>query len=381
MTPHSASANSADSAVSAVFSTLPTLPTLLPYGWDDAWAAEFAPYAAEGLLPGRVVRVDRGQCDVLTAAGPLRADTAFVTPHDPMRVVCTGDWVAVEPGGNPRYVRAYLPRRTAFVRSTSSKRSEGQILAANVDHAIIAVSLAVELDLGRVERFLALAWESGAQPVVVLTKADLVPDAATLGYLVQDVETTAPGVPVLPVSAVGGDGVDVLAAVVGDGTSVLIGQSGAGKSTLANALVGEEVMDVQGTRDADGKGRHTTTTRNLLPLPGGGVLIDTPGLRGVGLWDAETGVGQVFSEIEELAARCRFHDCAHESEPGCAVQEAIDSGALPARRLESYRKLLRENQRIVAKTDARVRAEIRKDWKRKGAIGRAAQEAKRGRQR
>ncbi|MET8827900.1 ribosome small subunit-dependent GTPase A [Streptomyces sp. NPDC004610] len=352
---------------------------LVPYGWDDAWAAEFAPYATEGLLAGRVVRVDRGQCDVLTADGPLRADTAFVTPHDPLRVVCTGDWVAVEPGGNPRYVRTYLPRRTAFVRSTSSKRSEGQILAANVDHAIVAVSLAVELDLGRVERFLALAWESGAQPVVVLTKADLVPDAVTLGHLVQDVETSAPGVPVLPVSSVGGDGLDVLAAVVAGGTSVLLGQSGAGKSTLANALLGEDVMDVQATRDADGKGRHTTTTRNLLVLPGGGVLIDTPGLRGVGLWDAETGVGQVFSEIEELARDCRFHDCAHESEPGCAVLAAIDAGELPPRRLDSYRKLLRENQRIVAKTDARVRAEIRKDWKRKGAEGRAAMEAKRGR--
>ncbi|MFJ4471860.1 ribosome small subunit-dependent GTPase A [Streptomyces sp. NPDC089424] len=354
---------------------------LAPYGWDDAWADEFTPYDAEGLLPGRVIRVDRGQCDVVTAAGVLRADTAFVTPHDPLRVVCTGDWVAVEPGGNPRYVRTYLPRRTAFVRSTSSKRSEGQILAANVDHAIVAVSLAVELDLGRVERFLALAWESGAQPVVVLTKADLVPDAATLSYLVQDVETTAPGVPVLAVSAVGGDGLDVLAAVVAGGTSVLLGQSGAGKSTLANALLGQDVMEVQTTRDVDGKGRHTTTTRNLLPLPGGGVLIDTPGLRGVGLWDAGTGVGQVFAEIEELAADCRFHDCAHESEPGCAVLAAIDSGELPVRRLESYRKLLRENQWIVAKTDARLRAEIRKDWKRKGAEGRAAMEAKRGHRR
>jgi ribosome biogenesis GTPase len=352
---------------------------LAPYGWDEAWADEFAPYAPEGLLPGRVIRVDRGQCDVMTADGVLRADTAFVTPHDPMRVVCTGDWVAVEPGGNPRYVRTYLPRRTAFVRSTSSKRSEGQILAANVDHAIIAVSLAVELDLGRIERFLALAWESGAQPVVALTKADLVPEAATLAHLVQDVETAAPGVPVLPVSAMGGDGLDVLFAVVGGGTSVLLGQSGAGKSTLANALLGEEVMDVQATRDADGKGRHTTTTRNLLAMPGGGVLIDTPGLRGVGLWDAESGVAQVFAEIEELAERCRFHDCAHEREPGCAVLAAIDSGQLPDRRLESYRKLLRENQRIVAKTDARVRAEIRRDWKRKGAQGKAAMEAKRGR--
>ncbi|AKZ58909.1 putative ribosome biogenesis GTPase RsgA [Streptomyces ambofaciens ATCC 23877] len=353
--------------------------TLTRYGWDEDWADAFAPYAAEGLLPGRVVRVDRGQCDVATTDGTLRADTAFVTPHDPLRVVCTGDWVAVEPDGSPRYVRTCLPRRTAFVRSTSSKRSEGQILAANVDHAIVAVSLAAELDLARIERFLALAWESGAQPLVVLTKADLVPDPVTLAYLVADVETAAPGVTVLSVSAEHGEGIDVLSAVVGGGTAVLLGQSGAGKSTLANALLGEDVMDVQAIRDVDGKGRHTTTTRNLLALPGGGVLIDTPGLRGVGLWDAGTGVGQVFAEIEELGRDCRFHDCAHESEPGCAVLAAIDGGELPERRLESYRKLMRENQRIVAKTDARLRAEIRKEWKRRGAAGKAAMEAKRGR--
>ncbi len=368
---------------------------LAPYGWDEGWESEFAPYAEQGLLPGRVVRVDRGQCDVVTTAGTVRADTEFVVPRDPMKVVCTGDWVAVDPeGSDPLYVRTLLPRRTAFVRSTSSKRSEGQVLATNIDYVVICVSLAVELDLGRIERFLALAmssssgeallhesalaWECGAQPVVVLTKADLVPDAVTVAHLVQDAETSAPGVPVVPVSSVGGDGLDVLAAIVGGGTSVLLGQSGAGKSTLANALLGEDVMTVQATRDADGKGRHTTTTRNLLALPGGGVLIDTPGLRGVGLWDAETGVGQVFSEIEELAERCRFHDCAHEAEPGCAVLAAIETGELPERRLDSYRKLLRENQRIVAKTDARLRAEIRKDWKRKGAIGKAAMEAKRG---
>lgn len=353
---------------------------LASYGWDAGWEAEFARHAEQGLLPGRVVRVDRGQCDLVTPDGAVRADTEFVVPRDPMKVVCTGDWAAVDPeGGDPRYVRTLLPRRTAFVRSTSSKRSEGQILAANVDHAIVAVSLAAELDLGRIERFLALAWESGAQPTVVLTKADLVPDPTGLSYLVQDVETTAPGVPVLPVSALTGDGLDVLVAAVSQGTSVLLGQSGAGKSTLANALLGEDVMDVRATRDVDGKGRHTTTTRNLLALPGGGVLIDTPGLRGVGLWDAESGVGQVFSEIEELAERCRFHDCAHGSEPGCAVLAAIDAGELPERRLESYRKLMRENQWIVAKTDARVRAEIKRDWKRKGAQGRAAMEAKRGR--
>ncbi|MDQ8703754.1 ribosome small subunit-dependent GTPase A [Streptomyces sp. LHD-70] len=353
---------------------------LSPYGWDAGREDEFVPYAAQGLVPGRVVRVDRGQCDVVTAAGTVRADTEFVVPRDPAKVVCTGDWAAVDPdGGDPRYVRALLQRRTAFLRNTSSKRSEGQILAANVDHAVIAVSLAVELDLGRIERFLALAWESGAQPVVVLTKADLVPDPVTRGHLVADVESASPGVQVLPVSATEGEGTEVLAAVVAGGTSVLLGQSGAGKSTLANALLGADVMTVQAARDVDGKGRHTTTTRNLLVLPGGGVLIDTPGLRGVGLWDAESGVGQVFAEIEELAADCRFQDCAHDAEPGCAVLAALDDGTLSDRRLHSYRKLLRENRRIIAKTDARTRDEIRREWRVKQAQGRAAMEAKRGR--
>ncbi|MFF3499627.1 ribosome small subunit-dependent GTPase A [Streptomyces sp. NPDC003247] len=368
---------------------------LAPYGWDAEWEAVFSPHAAQGLLPGRVVRVDRGRCDVVTAAGTIRADTEFVVPRDPMKVVCTGDWVAVDPeGSDPRYVRTLLPRRTAFVRSTSSKRSEGQVLATNIDHVVICVSLAVELDLGRIERYLALAmscsngeallhqsalaWEAGAQPVVVLTKADLVPDPAVRAYLVEDVERSAPGVPVHTVSALAGEGVRELTGALGGGTSALLGTSGAGKSTLANALVGEDVMDVRATRDLDGKGRHTTTTRNLLTLPGGGVLIDTPGLRGVGLWDAGHGVGQVFSEIDALARGCRFHDCAHEYEPDCAVVAALDAGDLSPRRLDSYRKLVRENQWITAKSDARVRADARQDWKRKQADGRAAGRAKRG---
>ncbi|SCD97786.1 ribosome biogenesis GTPase [Streptomyces sp. DvalAA-43] len=346
-------------------------------------------------MPGRVVRVDRGQCDVVTPHGTLRADTAFVVPRDPMRIVCTGDWVAVDPDGDPQFVRTLLPRRTAFVRSTSSQRSEGQVLATNIDHIVICLSLAVEFDLGRVERFLALAMSSSsgdallrddgqagggaAEPIVVLTKADLVPDAATLSYLVQDIEGVAPGVQVLTVSSATGEGIDIFSAVVSGGTSVLLGASGAGKSTLANTLLGRDVMEVQAARDVDGKGRHTTTTRNLLVLPSGGVLIDTPGLRGVGLWDAEAGVGQVFSEIEELAGQCRFHDCVHETEPGCAVLAAIEEGSLHERRLDSFRKLMRENRRIVAKTDARVRSELLRDWKRKGAEGRAAMDAKRGR--
>ncbi|MGW1433296.1 ribosome small subunit-dependent GTPase A [Streptomyces sp. NPDC002431] len=368
---------------------------LAPYGWDDAWADAFAPHAAQGLLPGRVVRVDRGQCDVVTPHGTLRADTAFVVPRDPMRIVCTGDWVAVDPDGDPQFVRTLLPRRTAFVRSTSSQRSEGQVLATNVDHVVICLSLAVDFDLGRVERFLALAMSSSsgdallrddgsagdgaAEPIVVLTKSDLVPDAATLSYLVQDIEGVAPGVQVLAVSSATGEGIDVFSAIVSGGTSVLLGASGAGKSTLANTVLGQDVMDVRAARDVDGKGRHTTTTRNLLLLPSGGVLIDTPGLRGVGLWDAEAGVGQVFSEIEELAGECRFHDCAHETEPGCAVLAAIADGSLHERRLDSFRKLMRENRRIAAKTDARLRSEMLRTWKRQGAEGRAAMEAKRGR--
>lgn len=347
----------------------------MPYGWDDVWEAEFAPYAAQGLVPGRVVRVDRALCDLVTAEGPVRADTALVMPHDPMKVVCTGDWAAVDAAGDPRLVRALLPRRTAFVRSTSSKRSEGQVLAVNVDHAVVCVSLAADLDLGRLERFLSLAWESGARPLVVLTKADTVPDWT---HLRADTEAAAPGVPVLVVSAATGDGLGALAAELAGGTAVLLGQSGAGKSTLSNALVGSEVQLVQATRDADGKGRHTTTTRDMLPLPGGGVIVDTPGLRGVGLWDAQAGVGQVFAEIEQLAADCRFQDCGHQSEPGCAVLEALDDGRLTHRRLDSYRKLLRENAWIASRTDQRLRAEMRREWKQRSAAGREMYERKRG---
>ncbi|MCT2590913.1 ribosome small subunit-dependent GTPase A [Streptomyces sp. N2-109] len=358
------------------------------YGWDDGFAEQFLPFAEQGLLPGRIIRVDRGRVDAVVPEGDgvrtVLADTALVATSDPQRVPCTGDFAALDldsrHGGAALdgFVRALLPRRTSFVRSTASNRTEGQVLAANVDHALIAVSLAVELDLGRIERFVSLGWSSGAQPLVVLTKADLVPDRATLGQLLADTESAAPGVQVLAVSSETGAGVDALRAVLGEGTAVLLGQSGAGKSTLANALLGREIQEVQTTRDRDGKGRHTTTTRDLLPMPGGGVLIDTPGLRGVGLWDAEEGVSQAFAEIEALAGRCRFQDCGHRSEPGCEVLAAIDDGSLPERRLESYRKLLRENERLAARSDARLRAEQKQMFKQRQALGRHMMERKRG---
>lgn len=352
---------------------------LAPYGWDARVADAFAPYAADGLLPARVVRVDRGRCDAVTPDGTVRAGIEPVATHDPARFLTTGDWAVVgaDTNGLPE-VKAILPRRTVFIRSTSSKRSEGQVLAANIDHAVIAVPLAHELDLGRLERFVSLAWASGAEPMVVLTKTDLVPDGDTLGHLVSDAQTVAPGVRVLPVSALTGDGVGDLRAAVTGGTTVLLGVSGAGKSTLANTLLGQETQKVHAIRDRDGKGRHTTTTRNLLPLPYGGVLIDTPGLRGVGLWDAGDGLGQAFAEIEDLAAGCRFHDCGHHAEPGCAVLAALEDGSLHERRLDSYRKLLRENERLAARTDARLRAEQKQKYKQRQALGRHMMERKRG---
>jgi ribosome biogenesis GTPase len=360
-------------------SVLPEIPhTLADYGWDSAFAEDFSLHHCHrttDLIPGRIIRVDRGRCDVVistrrstssdTSTAPVTvvpADIAPVHTSDPMEWACTGDWVALDPpsANTLATVRALLPRRTAMVRSTSSKRSEGQVLAANVDHVVVAVCLATQPDLGRLERFLALAWESGAQPLVVLTKADLATDAE---YVRADTEAAAPGVQVLVVSSETGEGIDVLSAVLAGSTSVLIGRSGAGKSTLANTLLGQEVQEVNHTRDSDGKGRHTTVARDLLPLPFGGVLIDTPGLRGVGLWDAESGLQQVFSEIEELAQECRFHDCAHNREPGCAVLNAEEDGALTVRRLESYRKLLRETAWIASRTDARLRAERLRHWK------------------
>jgi ribosome biogenesis GTPase / thiamine phosphate phosphatase len=345
------------------------------YGWTSELDDLFAPLAGAGLVPARIVRVDRGRCDVVVADGDsvstVRADTGPVADPDPLRLPCTGDWAAISVGAAGTFVQTLLPRRTAVVRSTSSLRSEGQVLAANVDTVVIAASLAVEPDLGRIERFLALAWESGAQPLVVLTKADLAADA---DHIREDVERVTPGADVLVVSAATGRGMDVLAACL-PGTSVLVGQSGAGKSTIANALLGTSAMEVQQTR-GDGKGRHTTTTREMLPLPGGGVLIDTPGLRGVGMYDSAEGLHQVFSEIETLAADCRFGDCGHVTEPGCAVLEAVEDGLLTQRRLDSYRKLLRENIWIASRTDARLRAEQLKVWKARGKSGTEAMKAK-----
>jgi len=328
-------------------SSSPLSSSLSSLGWDASWAEAFAPH--EDLVPGRVARVDRGRCDVLTEHGEIQAAWRGDPP-------CAGDWVALDGG----HVAAILPRRTAFVRGGVARESrgglsgdsQGQVLAANVDVALIVEPAAPDTSLGRVERLLALAWQSGAVPCVVITKADL---AADLPALIAAVTAAAPGVDVHAVSAVTGEGLDAVRAQA-RGTSVLLGPSGAGKSTLVNALAGEEVMRTQEIRASDGRGRHTTTHRELVVVPGG-LIIDTPGVRRVGLYDAHEGLAQAFSDVEDLAAGCRFSDCAHDTEPGCAVLLAVESGDLPERRLAGWRRLRREAEWMAARTDARLRAE------------------------
>ncbi|MCJ0904396.1 ribosome small subunit-dependent GTPase A [Rhodococcus sp. ARC_M6] len=343
---------------------------LTEYGWNTLLSDKFDALTPPGDKPGRVLRVDRGQCDIAAATGISRA----VSGNEPL---CTGDWVTLAGSGQIDWPETYtvtsiLPRSSSIIRSSASGKSEGQILAANVDTVVVATAADGDVDLGRIERLLALTWESGATPVVVLTKADVaqnIYDARTT------VSAVAPGATVLAVSAETHEGMDVLDAVL-DGTVAILGPSGAGKSTLANALLGHSFLDTGAVRTGDGKGRHTTVTRELIPLSGGRTLIDTPGLRGVGMWNAGEGIDKTFPEIEELIANCRFSDCSHTSEPECAVRRAVELGEVHERRLASYRKLQRENAWNATRSDARLQAERVREMK---AISRRLKDHYRGR--
>lgn len=337
---------------------------LAALGWDDAWAASAAVHPEE-CVPGRIARVDRGLCTVLSESGVVRAswgsDLLDEVATDATVTPCTGDWALLRdwPDG-PTTVEAVLPRRTAIVRADAAGTSFGQVLAANIDLVAVVVALHPEPNLSRLERLLALAWESGAQPLVVLTKADLVADADSLA---EDVVAAAPGVAVIVCSTVTGAGIEAVRATIGESsTMAMLGVSGHGKSSLTNALVGAEVLAVRSIRD-DGKGRHTSVRRELLPLPTGGTVIDTPGLRGVGLQEAATGMAATFPDVVELAALCRFSDCSHDGEPACAVQAAVAAGTLAVRRLDSWRRLQREVAWMAARSDARLRSEQLKKWK------------------
>jgi ribosome biogenesis GTPase len=311
-------------------------------GWDEQLARDFDSLRAPGTVLARVIAEHRDRYVVRTADGGRAAMLSGRLRHQARSrqdLPATGDWVVVDEGEGTGAIHAVLPRRSLFRRKAAGETTEAQLLAANVDVALVAAALPGDVNARRIERYLALAWESGAVPVVVLTKADLVDD---VDAAVRGVRAIAPGVDVAAVSSVTGAGVDALARWLTPGrTAVLLGSSGVGKSTLTNLLMGEEALRTGAVRE-DGKGRHTTTHRQLVRLRNGALLIDTPGMRELQLWSADAGLESAFADVEALAARCRFGDCAHESEPGCAVREAAEAGALDPARLESWRRLRRE---------------------------------------
>jgi ribosome biogenesis GTPase len=324
------------------------------------WTAELADNLEAGLEPGRVAAAHRGAFDVATAHGSVRARLPGRLLHDGVDVA-VGDWVGIAGA----VIRAVVPRRSAIVRKSAGRTSEAQTLAANVDVAFVVSSLGPDLAPRRIERYLVTIWESGASPEIVLTKADRMDDP---WGLVASVEAVAVGVPVHVVSALSGQGCDALRARIGEGTTaVLLGSSGVGKSTLVNRFAGRELMAVKETRVDDDEGRHTTTHRELILLPGGGVVVDTPGLRELQLWDggAAGAVDAAFADIEELVLACRFANCSHETEPGCAVRAALASGELSRERHASWLKLQRELRAIAMRSDARLRREEKRKWQRR----------------
>jgi len=333
-------------------------------GWDERLATALAT-EAPGLVPARVLTEERGLYVVAGARGEGPASASGRLRHDaeldPTATwPAVGDWVALEPGdGEHRLIQRVLPRRSAVVRrSPTDRRMPAQVLAANVDVVFVVTSMNADFNPRRLERYLAVAWESGATPVVLLSKSDLADEAA--GFLLA-AEATAPGVEVIAVSAVTGEGLDRVRGHLGSGrTVVFTGSSGVGKSSIVNALAGAPLLETAAIREDDARGRHTTTRRQLSRLADG-LLIDTPGLRELGVLDGE-GVATAFDDVEGVAAACRFNDCRHRSEPGCAVRAALGDGSLSADRFDAYTKLQREAHRAALATDAIARRAERKRW-------------------
>lgn len=339
--------------------------SLRDYGWDEHFEDAFERLGDATLEPARVTRAAaaifkvRGQTyhGQAILAGKLRHEAATSA-----ELPAVGDWVAIRPpsAGDAR-IEAVLSRRSMLSRNVAGKRTSEQVVAANVDRVIVVMGLDGDFNLRRLERYLAAIWESGAQPLVLLNKTDLCEDPAEPA---DEVRRVAPGVSVLLASCKYGDGVDAVLSHVGAGeTAVLVGSSGAGKSTLINRLLGEAVQPTRETRADDDRGRHTTSHRELFRLPGGGLLIDSPGIRELQLWGRESSLQQAFDDIDELARTCRFRDCTHETEAGCAVIAAVEAGELSAQRLDSFRELQKELRYLEMRQSESAQRTERKKWR------------------
>ncbi|MCC7125657.1 MAG: ribosome small subunit-dependent GTPase A [Acidobacteria bacterium] len=326
-------------------------------GWDERWAARFAPHAAAGLIPARVTIEFNHLYQAIGPDGEIRLQHAGRFKHratERSALAAVGDWVAVRltAGEAAGTIEAVLPRRSRFSRKVAGELTEEQVVAANIDTVFLVMGLDGDYNPRRLERYLLLAHESGARPVVLLSKADLATD---LDAALTEIATMAAGVPVYAISAVAGRGLDDVLAHLGPGrTGALLGSSGAGKSTLVNALVGTELLPTQAVRESDSRGRHTTRHRQLITLPGRGLLIDTPGMRELQLWDITEATRETFDDIEALAASCHFSNCQHRDEPRCAVKAAVADGTIAAERLASYVKLQQELADLDARKDARA---------------------------
>lgn len=344
------------------------MPLLHALGWSPYFDRQMTDEERARCAPARVVWESRERYRLATADAEWRGELAGRlrhAAHTRADLPTVGDWVLADlrPGDGSATIQRRLDRRSAFTRAAAGRSAEPQVVAANVDTALIVTSCNRDFNVRRVERYLALAWESGANPIIVVNKADLAEGGHEARYA--EMAAVAQGIPVVVASALRGDGLEVLRPVLqADGiTTALLGSSGVGKSTLVNALVGAELQDVSEIRRHDARGRHRTTARQLFCLQGGGILIDTPGMRELQLWDAEDGVQHVFADIEALGAGCRFRDCSHEREPGCAVRAAVDEGTLAGDRFDSYRKLRREEQFLRARHDGSARAEQKRQGK------------------
>jgi len=335
------------------------------WGFDSSWREAFEAIARPGAVPARVVGDGRDAWRVTTGGGgELLARVPGKFRHEGQPLPVAGDWAAVDarPAEGSATIHAVLPRRTRLARRTAGREAREQVVAANVDTVFVVSALDRELNARRLERWLALVYDGGASPVVVLNKSDRLEEG--LADLAE-VDAVAAGVPVLRVSALTGDGFGDLETQLRPARTVaLVGSSGVGKSTILNRLLGEERFATKPVREDDDRGRHTTSARRLARLPGGAILLDTPGLREVGLAGGADALATVFDDVTELAESCRFRDCRHDTEPGCAVREAVADGRLAAERFEGFRKLEREAAHEVRKTDALARIEELKKWKR-----------------